>query len=54
MQLISKANGNIVRTPEEKAQMIEQAAEFYGKFLTALGFDWAADPHSANTPKRVS
>jgi len=54
MQLISKANGNIVRTPEEKAQMIEQAAEFYGKFLTALGFDWAADPHSANTPKRVA
>ena len=54
MQLISKANGNIVRTPEEKAQIIEQAAEFYGKFLTALGFDWAADPHSANTPKRVA
>ena len=54
MELIKKANGNIVRTAEEKAQMIEQAAEYYGKFLTALGFDWAADPHSANTPRRVA
>ena len=54
MQLIKKANGNIIRTEEEKLQMIEQAAEYYGKFLTALGFDWAADPHSANTPKRVA
>jgi GTP cyclohydrolase I len=54
MELIKKANGNIVRTAEEKAQMIEQAAEYYGKFLTSLGFDWAADPHSANTPRRVA
>jgi GTP cyclohydrolase I len=54
MKLIQKCNGNIVRTEEEKQQMIEQAAEYYGKFLTALGFDWAADPHSANTPMRVS
>jgi len=54
MDLLKKANGNIPRTEEEKAQMIELAAEYYGKFLTALGFDWAADPHSANTPKRVS
>ena len=54
MELLKKANGNIARTAEEKAQMIEQAAEYYGKFLTALGFDWAADPHSANTPMRVA
>ena len=54
MELIKKCNGNIVRTEEEKQQMIEQAAEYYGKFLTALGFDWASDPHSANTPMRVS
>jgi len=54
MKLITKANGNIVRTEEEKQQMIEQAAEHYGRFLTALGFDWAADPHSAETPKRVA
>lgn len=54
MELIKKANGNIVRTAEEKAEMITQAAEYYGKFLTALGFDWAADPHSADTPRRVA
>lgn len=54
MELIKKANGNIVRTPQEKAQMLDQATEYYGKFLTALGFDWAADPHSANTPRRVA
>lgn len=54
MELLKKANGNIVRSADEKAQMIELAAEYYGKFLTALGFDWAADPHSANTPKRVA
>ena len=54
MELLKKSNGNLVRSAEEKAQMIEQAAEYYGKFLTSLGFDWAADPHSANTPKRVA
>jgi len=54
MKLITKANGNIVRTDQEKQQMIDQAAEYYGKFLTALGYDWAADPHSENTPRRVA
>lgn len=54
MELIKRANGNIVRTEEEKQQMIDQAAIHYGNFLTALGFDWAADPHSADTPKRVA
>lgn len=54
MKLIKKCNGNIVRTEEEKQQMIDQAAEHYGNFLTALGYDWAADPHSENTPRRVA
>lgn len=54
MQLLTKANGNLPRTEEEKKQMIEQAAVYYGQFLNALGFDWTADPHSANTPKRVA
>ena len=54
MELIKKANGNIVRTAEEKAQMIEEAAKYYGQFLTAMGFDWEADEHSANTPRRVA
>jgi len=54
MELLTKANGNIVRTAEQKAQMIDEATIHYGNFLTALGFDWAADPHSANTPRRVA
>jgi GTP cyclohydrolase I len=54
MKLLKKANGNLPRTEEEKKQMIDDAAHHYGNFLTALGFDWKADPHSANTPLRVS
>lgn len=54
IKLLTKANGNLPRTEEEKQQMIKQAAECYGQFLTAMGFDWKADPHSANTPLRVS
>jgi len=54
MKLLQKANGNLPRTEEEKKVMIEKAAEYYGQFLTALGFDWKADAHSANTPKRVA
>ncbi|CAB4125597.1 FolE GTP cyclohydrolase I [uncultured Caudovirales phage] len=52
--LLEKANGNMPRTSEEKLQMIDQAAVYYGQFLNALGFDWEKDPHSANTPKRVA
>jgi GTP cyclohydrolase IA len=54
MELLQKANGNMPRTAEEKLQMIDQAAVYYGQFLNALGFDWEKDPHSANTPKRVA
>ena len=54
MELLKKANGNLPRTTEEKQQMIEQSAKYYGEFLNALGFDWTKDPHSANTPKRVA
>lgn len=54
MELLKQANGNIVRTPEEKEKMIEEAAVHYGNFLTALGFDWKADPNTENTPKRYA
>ena len=53
MELIKKANGNLPRTNEEKEQMIKNAAEYYGGFLEALGFDWKADPHSDRTPHRI-
>ena len=41
-------------TEKEKESMIEDAAEAYGKFLTALGCDWRNDPNSADTPRRVA
>lgn len=39
---------------EEKQAIIEKAAQHYGEFLTALGVDWANDPNSSNTPRRVA
>lgn len=54
LQLLTKANGNLPRTREEKDQMIEEAAIHYGNFLNALGFDYLADKHSEKTPLRVA
>lgn len=39
---------------EEKEAIIDEAADYYGKFLTALGVDWMNDPNSENTPRRVA
>ena len=41
-------------TETEKFAIIEDAAEHFGKFLTALGVDWKNDPNSSNTPRRVA
>ena len=41
-------------TDKEKQYMIEDAAEAYGQFLTALGCDWKNDPNSSDTPRRVA
>ena len=41
-------------TKEEKEMIIEQAAHYYGQFLDALGVNWAEDPNSADTPRRVA
>ena len=41
-------------TDAETEAIIEQAAEAYGEFLTALGCDWKNDPNSNNTPRRVA
>lgn len=54
MELLKQANGNIVRSQEEKDQMIKEAAVHYGSFLTALGYDWKADPNTENTPMRYA
>ena len=39
---------------KEKWDMVDEAAEAYGKFLTALGCDWENDPNSNDTPRRVA
>jgi GTP cyclohydrolase I len=38
----------------EKQYIIEDAAEAFGNFLSALGCDWKNDPNSSDTPKRVA
>ena len=39
---------------DEKAQMIDEAEEAFGKFLDALKCDWRNDPNSMETPRRVA
>jgi len=41
-------------TEKEKWDMVDEAAEAYGKFLDALGCDWRNDPNSNDTPRRVA
>jgi len=56
-QLASKqvVDGEEARLGEDdKNYIIEEAAEAYGKFLTALGCDWEQDPNSSDTPMRVA
>ncbi len=54
MELLKKSNGSLARTPEEIEQMIEKAAEAYGHFLNAVGFDYTADRQTVDTPRRVA
>ena len=41
-------------TGEEKQEIIENAANAFGEFLTALGCEWEHDPNSSDTPRRVA
>ena len=54
MSKIKHANGNHPLTEKEKRLMINNAAVHYGRYMTALGFDWKNDPNSIDTPKRVA
>ena len=54
MSKIKHANGNHPLTEKEKRLMIHNAAVHYGRYMTALGFDWKEDPNSSDTPKRVA
>ena len=54
MNKLKYANGNRLLTKSEKEIMINNAAVHYGRYMTALGFDWKEDPNSSDTPKRVA
>jgi GTP cyclohydrolase IA len=54
MTKLKHANGNHPLTEQEKQNMILEAAEHYGNYMTALGFDWKEDPNSSDTPMRVA
>ena len=54
MSKLKYANGNKPLTEEEKQNMIEEASKHYGRYMTALGFDWENDPNSSDTPRRVA
>jgi len=54
LQQILESGEHRSLTQEEKKQIVEEAAEYYGKFLTALGCNWKNDPNSMETPWRVA
>ena len=54
MNKLKLSNGNKLLKFWEKEKMIEEAAEHYGRYMTALGFDWENDPNSSDTPMRVA
>ena len=52
--LLQYANQNRPRSPEEKENIINNAAKAYEGYMEALGFDWRNDPNRSNTPRRVA
>ncbi len=54
MSKLKYANGNKPLTDEQKQKMIQDAATYYGHYMTALGFNWKEDPNSSDTPMRVA
>ena len=54
MSKLKYANGNKPLKEQEMENMIEEAAEHYGRYMTDLGFDWKNDPNSEDTPIRVA
>ena len=54
MSKLKYANGNNPLKEQEMENMLEEAAEHYGRYMTALGFDWKNDPNSEDTPIRVA
>ena len=54
MNKLKHANGNKVLSLSDQQTMIREAAEHYGRYMTALGFAWENDPNSSDTPMSVA
>ena len=54
MSKLKYANGNHPLNEQEKQSMIREASKHYGRYMTALGFDWENDPNSSDTSMRVA
>ena len=54
MSKLKYANGNKPMTEEQRKDMIENAAMYYGYYMDALNIDWRNDPNSSDTPMRVA
>ena len=54
MSKLKHANGNNPLDEQQKLNMIKEASKHYGRYMTALGFDWENDPNSSDTPMRVA
>ena len=53
-KILQFSNQNIPHTPEERQDIINNAAKAYEQFLDALKFNWRDDPNANNTPMRVA
>ena len=54
IELLKNSQDNRPISDKERNGMIKRATKEYGKFLTALGFDWESDPQMTDTPYRVA
>jgi GTP cyclohydrolase IA len=54
MKELKHSNGNIILDEADKSNRIILASEYFAKFMEQLGFDYKADPNSADTPMRVT
>jgi len=49
-----KGHENLGLTDKEREKVIKNAEKYFGKFLTALQFDWENDANMKDTPHRVT
>lgn len=49
-----KGHEGLNLSDKEREKVIKKAAKVFGRYLTALRFDWENDPHMKETPMRVT